>query len=98
MAHEWPVKYARIGLPHLGPLIEKLKAYEADRARYPTLDSFYPSLLETLEALAARENEKPAYYGRIKDILAASGPFVIIAPGGDGPSDGMRARVELVQP
>lgn len=94
MAREWPVKYARIGMPHLGPLIEKLKAYEADRARYPTLDSFYPSLLETLEALASRENETPVYYGRIKDILAAGGPFAIIAPADDGPSPGLQARLE----
>lgn len=97
MAREWPVKYARIGLPYLDPLIAKLKIYEADRARYPTLESFYPSLLETFEELAARERKALVYNGEIKDILAAAGPFVIIAPEDDGPASGLRARVEALR-
>ncbi len=97
LAREWPVKYARIGLPYLGPLIEKLKLYEADRERYPTLESFYPALLETFEELAARENGDLAYYGRINEILAAPGPFVIIAPADDGPSPGLRERLERLR-
>ncbi|MCR4295432.1 MAG: DUF4932 domain-containing protein, partial [Elusimicrobia bacterium] len=96
-AREWPVKYARIGLPYMGPLIEKLKVYEADRKRYPTLESFYPALLETIEDLAVRERGAPAFYGRINAVLAAPGPFVIIAPAADGPSPGLRSRLEEVR-
>ncbi|MDP3544165.1 MAG: DUF4932 domain-containing protein [Elusimicrobiota bacterium] len=94
MAREWPVKYARIGLPYLAPLIEKLKTYEADRARYPTLDSFYPALLETFEELAEGERKALAYYGRIDEVLASPGKFLIIAPDGDGPAGGWKAGVE----
>lgn len=97
MAREYPVKYARIGMPYLDPLIAKLRTYEADRARYPTLESFYPSLLETFEELASGERQALVYNGEIKDILASSGPFVIIAPAQDGPSAGLRAKVEEVR-
>lgn len=97
MAREWPVKYARIGLPYLGPLIEKLKTYESDRARYPTLESFYPELVAAFEALAARAPQALAYYGKIDEVLASSGPFVLIAPAADGPSPGLRDRLEALR-
>ena len=97
MAREWPVKYARIGMPYIGPLTEKLKEYEADRVRYPTLESFYPRLLETFEALAGGERRALPYFGEIRDILSSTGTFVIIAPAEDGPSPGLRARLDLVR-
>jgi hypothetical protein len=51
-AAEWPVKYARIGLPYIGPLAERLREFEADRTRYPALLDFYPRLIEEIETLA----------------------------------------------
>ena len=40
-------------LPLLPKVVERLRDYEGDRARYPTLRQFYPRLLEVLEAPAS---------------------------------------------
>ncbi len=46
-------------------------------------------LLETFEDMAARESGTPAYLGRIDDVLASSGRFVIIASSEDARSPGL---------
>lgn len=50
--------YAGAGYPYLEPLCERLTAYEADRALYPTLEDFFPRLLEVFPQ--ARREEKPS--------------------------------------
>jgi hypothetical protein len=40
--------------PYVGEVSERLLDYETDRARYPTLETFYPGLVEVFEAAAAQ--------------------------------------------
>ncbi|HEU4456047.1 MAG TPA: DUF4932 domain-containing protein [Longimicrobium sp.] len=42
----------RRGFAHLPALLERLGEYEADRARYPTLEAFYPRLLAVFSTAA----------------------------------------------
>ncbi len=43
----------RSGFFYLGPLLQRLELYEAERRRYPDLASFYPVLVEALDREAA---------------------------------------------
>lgn len=45
------LKYA----PYAGPVLSRLEEYEKDRKRYPTLESFYPRLVDVFTKLAAKE-------------------------------------------
>jgi len=56
-------------LPHLGALTERLKEFEAGRARYKTLRSFAPRL-EALAAVRADQASAAARAGRRDDALA----------------------------
>lgn len=82
MAALWPIKYARIGMPHLAPLIERLKEYEAHRDRYPTLTAFLPRLLDVFDELAAKGLPTPPFLGRFADSWRAPGPTAFIVPDG----------------
>ena len=82
MAALWPIKYARIGMPHLTPLIERLKEYEAHRDRYPTLTDFLPRMVDVFDDLAAKGVPTPPFLGRFADSWRAPGPTVVILPGG----------------
>ena len=82
MAALWPIKYARIGMPHLTPLIERLKEYELHRDRYPTLTEFLPRMVDVFDDLAAKGVPVPPFLGRFGDSWSAPGPTAIILPGG----------------
>lgn len=82
MAALWPIKYARIGMPHLTPLIERLKEYEAHRDRYPTLTEFLPRMIDVFDDLAAKGVPTPPFLGRFDDSWRAPGPSAVILPGG----------------
>lgn len=84
-AAEWPVKYARIGLPHLSPLVESLRDYEADRKRYPTLLDFYPRLLEEVDAVSRAAPAPIPFLGGVGAALRAPGALTVILPGAEGP-------------
>ncbi len=72
-AAEWPVKYARIGMPDLAPLIERLKDYEARRDLYPTLADFLPRLVGDFRP-ARRQGSGDASFSRtVRGLLAGSG-------------------------
>lgn len=43
-------------LPYLEAVIERLKEYERSRNRYPTLEAFYPRLLDVFKELARSKN------------------------------------------
>lgn len=43
------------GFKYIEPLIEGLKVYEENRARYATLADFYPQLIEVVESVADRK-------------------------------------------
>ncbi len=92
LADEWPVKYRRLGLPYLGPLMERLKEYEADRARYPTLEAFYPRLLDVFDELARRPPPPPPFTGDLRDLLAERGPVTVILPTGTAGLEAARAE------
>jgi tetratricopeptide (TPR) repeat protein len=79
-AREWPIKYARIGMPYIGPVVEELKKYEADRRRYKTLLDLYPRLIEVFNGLAAGQIKAVPFLGTLSDTLAQTGPLVVIAP------------------
>lgn len=79
MARLWPIKYARIGMPYLKPLVDALQVYEKNRSRYPTLMEFYPQLLDALEKIPVA---RPPFLGHIVDALHRVGPPVIVYPEG----------------
>ncbi len=91
-AAEWPIKYARIGLPYLAPLMDALKDYERHRDRYPTLLDFYPRLIEVFDALAAGRRSALSFSGDISKAMADPGPAVLILPERLAPE--LRTRVE----
>ena len=84
-AEEWPVKYARIGMPYIGPLSQRLREYESDRARYPTLLDFYPRLVAEIEAIARAGAAVIPFQGGIRAVLSAPGGRTVILPGGEPP-------------
>ena len=57
------------GYRWLDAMEERLKEYEADRARYPTLADFYPRLLDVLDAKAARPGEARPFEPREETSL-----------------------------
>lgn len=95
-AAEWPVKYARIGMPYIGPLAERLREFEADRTRYPTLLDFYPRLISEIETLAGRDAAAIPFQGGIRAILSDRGARTVILPGAE-PPDVLRALRRLAQ-
>ena len=91
-AAEWPVKYGRIGIPHLQPLMDSLRVFEAQRGRYPTLLDFYPRLLETL---AAQAPQPGPFLGGVAHVLA-SGVDTVLLP--SLTPSGLRARAAELFP
>lgn len=63
--------------PYVRAMTERLKAYEADRARYPTLLDFYPELLAVFprEAAPAAAAEAPSGAEARDWVLTAASPF-----------------------
>jgi hypothetical protein len=84
-ADEWPVKYARVGMPHLAPLVERLKEYEASPRRGRTLADFVPRLLDVFDALASSGPAAPPFSLGIKAALADAAPCVLVLPARRGP-------------
>lgn len=82
MAALWPIKYQRIGMPYLAPLIERLKEYESHREKYPTLTQFLPRMLDVIDGIAAKGAPTPPFLGRFGDSWRAPGPTAVILPGG----------------
>lgn len=79
-AREWPIKYARIGMPYIGPVVEELKKYEKDRARHKTLLDLYPRLIEVFDGLAAGKVKAVPFLGTLSRALGETGPVAVIAP------------------
>lgn len=84
MAALWPVKYARVGLPYLAPLVAALRIYEARRDRYKTIMDFYPQLLDALASAASRPPAPPSFFGRFNASLKSAGPAALIVPADPG--------------
>ncbi|MDE2512187.1 MAG: hypothetical protein KGL74_13765, partial [Elusimicrobia bacterium] len=84
-ADELPVKYARVGMPHIGALIARLDQFEKNRARWPTLPDFYPRLLDVYDSLAAAGPSTAPFAGGIAAALADPAPCVLIAPDSASP-------------
>lgn len=95
-AQEWPVKYARIGLPHIGAFVERLRDFESDRVRYPTLIDFYPRLIEEVEALARGPVAPIPFQGGIRAVLQDPAGHVVILPGAEAPgvAQALRSRAQ----
>ena len=91
-AREWPIKYARIGLPYIGALAERLREFEADRARYPTLMDFYPRLVDAIEELARGAAAEIPFQGGIRAILDSPAARTVILPGEEAPGVGAALR------
>lgn len=80
-AAETPVKYARVGMPHLSLLMKELEAYERGR---PGLAAYFPALAEALARAAAKAPEAAPFSGGIAEALAAAGPCALILPENPG--------------
>jgi hypothetical protein len=93
MARRWPEKYRNFGLPYLGPLVERLKEYEA-RKGGGTLADFYPRLLDALDESAPKMPPLP-FHGGVAAVLESKGPAVIILP--SKPSPELLAAVDAFQ-
>ncbi len=85
-AREFPVKFARIGMPHLAPLASRLGEYERGRRRWPSLPAFYPRLLDEFDALAALGPARPAFAGGLAEALADPSPCALILPAAPSPA------------
>jgi hypothetical protein len=83
---ELPIKYGRVGMPHLGPLIAALKVYEKDRKRWKTLPAYYPKLLDVFDGLAVAGPSTAPFAGGIAAALADPAPCVLIAPSSPSPA------------
>lgn len=84
-ADEVPIKYARVGMPHIAALAGALKDFEADRKRWRTLPDFYPRLLDVLDAAAANGPSTAPFSGGIADALSDPAPCVLVEPAVPGP-------------
>ena len=78
MAELTLVKYARVGMPHLRALFNRLEAYESARERYPTILDFYPELLRAYVADDARSD----FSGGLETLWRTPDAVTVIAPGG----------------
>jgi hypothetical protein len=89
-AEEWPVKYARVGMPHIAALLAPLKAFEAHRQG--TLADFVPRLLDAYDALASTRAPATPFSLGIAAALTDAYPCVLIAP--KDPGDPMTAALK----
>lgn len=80
-AEEWPVKYARVGMPDLAALLPALKAREGRG----TLPDAVPKLLDVFDALASSSAAAPPFSLGISAALADPAPCVLIAPAAPAP-------------
>lgn len=87
-AAEVPVKYARVGMPHIALLMKSLEAYERGK---PGLAAWYPELAKTLSMAAAKAPEPAPFSGGIGDALAEPGPCVLVLP--EKPGEALRLAV-----
>jgi hypothetical protein len=90
-AEEFPVKFARIGMPHIAPLVAKLKDYEAARRRWRTVPAFYPELLGVFESLASSATARHPFAAGISAALADPAPCALILP--DAPSPALKGAL-----
>lgn len=84
-ADEWPVKYARVGMPHLAPLAAALKGFESRRGGR-ALPAFAPELARTFDALASSAAAPVPFALGVAAALADPAPCVLIAPASPGPA------------
>ena len=78
----------------LVPMIERLKAYEADRARWPTLADFYPLLLDAVREEAV-EDGAPLHHGQEPAVDRAR--LILLARSALPRMRDARARRQLVR-
>jgi len=83
-ADEWPVKYARVGMPHLAPLVERLKEFEA-RRRGRTLAGFAPRLLDAYDALASSAAAPAPFSVGLAAARSDAAPCVLVGPSSPSP-------------
>lgn len=82
-AGEWPVKHARLGMPHVGAMMKELEGYRAGSG----LPSFVPRLLAALQ----RPPLEPSFSGGLAEALADPAPCVLVLP--SEPSPALRESV-----
>lgn len=85
-ADEYPIKYGRVGMPHLSPLVAELKKFEKSRSRRLTLDRFVPRLIAVYDGLAARGASAPPFSLGISAALSDPAPCVLIVPSKPAPA------------
>lgn len=61
------------GFAWVSAVEESFEAYEADRARYPTLDAFMPQVVACLEAFAPQHEARRARAPRVVGMVPANG-------------------------
>jgi len=83
-ADEWPIKYARVGMPHIAALVEALKSYAPARGG-GTLADFVPRLLSVYDALASSAPAPAPFSLGIAAALADPAPCVLVAPRAPSP-------------
>ncbi len=76
-ADEVPVKYARVGMPHIAALMKSLEGYERGK---PGLAAFYPTLAQALAAAASKAPAAAPFSGGLAEALASPGPCALILP------------------
>lgn len=77
-ADEWPVKYARVGMPHIAALLGPLKDFEARRKG--TLAEFAPKLTDAYASLASAAPAATPFALGVAAALTDAAPCVLVAP------------------
>lgn len=83
-ADEWPVKYARVGMPHIAALLGPLKGYEARKRG--TLGDYATTLADAYDALASTGAVTTPFTQGVAAALADGSPCVLIAPKDPAPA------------
>lgn len=76
MGEESLVKYARIGMPHLRALFDRLAVYEVSRDSYPTLVDFYPELKRAYE----QDDQVSDFSGVLEALWTTSDSATVVVP------------------
>lgn len=97
-SEEFPGKFARMGMPYVGPLMERLREYERSRRRYRSLTEFYPRLLDAYDELASRPGAPVCFGGNLAALKSARAPVWIILPGARRPAKRLRDRLGRLWP
>ncbi len=83
-AAEIPVKYGRVGMPHIGALMRTLEDYEPADGR--TLAGFVPRVLEAFDGLASSRPVAVPFAGGLAAALSDPAPCVLVAPAQPSPA------------